>query len=95
MIQGDIEKNDLKYPAVTVCPKVSTKYAITERLGNFLDPMNLPDELVSLRHDFLMCAAEFTNRRIEGFLYLRARSYKEWYKKFCIRKSPKTDPCKV
>ena len=56
MIQGNIETTDLKYPAVTICPKISTKYAIAERLGNYIDPLNLPEELLSLRHDFLTCA---------------------------------------
>ena len=56
MIQGNIETTDLKYPAATICPKISTKYAIAERLGNYIDPLNLPEELLSLRHDFLTCA---------------------------------------
>ena len=64
LIQGNSEKMNLKYPAVTVCPKVSTKYSIAERLGNLIDPMNLPEELLSLRQDFLMCAAGFTKKRV-------------------------------
>ena len=56
LIQGDSNSTELKYPAVTICPKVSTKYAIAERLGNYIDPMNLPKELLSLRHDYFMCA---------------------------------------
>ena len=63
LVQGNSEKMNLKYPAVTVCPKVSTKYSIAERLGNLIDPMNLPEELLSLRQDFFMCAARFTKKR--------------------------------
>ena len=62
MIQGDIESTDLKYPAVTICPKISTKYAIAERLGNYIDPLKLPKELLSLRLDFLTCALGLSHK---------------------------------
>ena len=48
-------KFKLKYPAITICPTVSTKYAVAEVLGNFLDSSNLPDELISLRESFFLC----------------------------------------
>ena len=80
MIQGNSEKTDLKYPAVTICPEVSTKYAIAERLGNLVDPMNLPEELLSLRHNFLMCAAGFT-RKLFG--YESKLSYEKLYNYKC------------
>ena len=57
LTQGNIETTDLKYPAVTLCPKVSTRYGIVERLGNYIDPLNLPKEFLSLRHDFFLCAS--------------------------------------
>ena len=60
LIQGDTETKELKYPAVTICPKISTKYAIAERLGNYIDPLKLPEELLSLRHDFLKCAIQLS-----------------------------------
>ena len=60
MIQGNIEATDLKYPAVTLCPKVSTRYGIAERLGNYIDPLKLPKGLISLRHDYFMCASGLT-----------------------------------
>ena len=62
LIQGNSEKTDLKYPAVTICPEVSTKYAIAEKIGNLVNPMNLPEDLLSLRHDFFMCAAGFSKK---------------------------------
>ena len=33
----DVKLSDLNYPAMTICPLGSTKYAIAERLGNYLD----------------------------------------------------------
>ena len=56
LIQGDSDSTEIKSPAVTICPKVSTKHAIAERLGNYIDPMFLPEELVALRRAFLKCA---------------------------------------
>ena len=48
LIQGNIETTDLKYPAVTICPKVSTRYGIVERLGNYINPLNLPAKSLAL-----------------------------------------------
>ena len=55
MIQGDVDKDLLKYPAITICPKVSTKYAIAERLGNYIDPNNLPKKVSLLKKELLKC----------------------------------------
>ena len=33
-----MELSDLNYPAMTICPQGTTKNAIAERLGNYLDP---------------------------------------------------------
>ena len=50
--------SELKYPAMTVCSKDSVKYALAERLGNYLDPEKyLPEEFISLRAEFMKCAA--------------------------------------
>ena len=62
LIQGNVETTDLKYPAVTLCPKVTTRWGIVERLGNYIDPLNLPEEFLSIRHDFFMCATGFKNK---------------------------------
>ena len=67
LIKGDPETTILKYPAVTICPKISTKYAIAERLGNYIDPLKLPEELISLRHDFLTCASGLSKRQNSDF----------------------------
>ena len=57
-IKGEIDLSELKYPAMTVCSKNSVKYALAERLGNYLDPdQDLPEEFISMRNEFLKCAA--------------------------------------
>ena len=55
LIQGDPEAIDFKHPAVTICPKVSTKYGIAERLGNYIDPNKLPEEALSLKREIFKC----------------------------------------
>ena len=81
LIQGDSETTVLKYPAVTICPKISTKYAIAERLGNYIDPFNLPEELLSLRHDFLIYASGLSKRHSDftnynGYFFCKYRKWK-------------------
>ena len=58
LIQGDIDAIDLKFPAVTLCPKVSTKYGIAERLGNYIDPNNLPDKAMLLKREMFKCSLD-------------------------------------
>ena len=55
MIKGDIDEKILKYPAVTICPKVSTKYGIAERLGNYIDPNNLSEKVLTLKKELFKC----------------------------------------
>ena len=89
LIQGDSNTLELKYPAVTICPKVSTKYAIAERLGNYIDPMNLPKELLSLRQDFLLCATGLI-KKLPSY-----KSFKEWYTYYCGGLPLRRNACKV
>ena len=63
MIQGNTETIDLKYPAVTICPKVSTKYGIAERLGNYIDPNDLPDKVLFLKKELFKCG--LNKRKVE------------------------------
>ena len=35
--QIEAKLTDIKYPAMTICSKASTKYAIAERMGNYLN----------------------------------------------------------
>ena len=53
--KGNIKLSDLEYPAITVCSKGTTKYAIAERLGNFMDPkFGLTEDLRSIRNEILL-----------------------------------------
>ena len=55
--KGNFELSELNLPAITICSKGSTKYAIAERLGNYLNPdLKIPKEFRSLRKEFLVCA---------------------------------------
>ena len=63
--------------------------AIAERLGNFIDPMNLPEELVALRHDFLMCATKLGLKKATAY-----KTYKQKYDEFC-RGNHRENGCKV
>ena len=52
----NMEVDELLNPAITVCSKGSTKYAIAERLGNYLDPeSDLPKILKVLKEMFSLC----------------------------------------
>ena len=52
----NMEVDELLNPAITVCSKGSTKYAIAERLGNYLDPeSDLPKVLKALKEQLLLC----------------------------------------
>ena len=92
LIQGNVEKTDLKYPAVTLCPKVSSRYGIAERLGNYIDPLNLPKELLSLRHEYFMCAIGLL-KKPEPFWPDTFKTPKEAYEVYCINRREKH--CKV
>ena len=86
-MQGNIETIDLKYPAVTLCPKVSSRYGIVERMGNYIDPLNLTKELLSLRHDYFICATRLLKKPP------RKMTPKEAYQYYCIQK--RRSNCKV
>ena len=56
LIQGNSEETELKYPAITICPKVATKSGIVERLANYIDPDKLPEKFMQLKKSFFECA---------------------------------------
>ena len=84
-------KIELKYPAITICPKVSTKYAIAERLANLIDPLKIPKELQSLRQEFFMCASGGLLGELDSY---RATAYNN-YRDFCLDTSSPEKGCKV
>ena len=61
LIQGNSDETELKYPAITICPMVSTKYGIAERLANYIDPDQLPEKLIPLKKWFFNCALSKNN----------------------------------
>ena len=88
--KGHIKLSDINYPAITMCSKGSTKYALAERLGNYFDPKyELPDELLFLRSEFLMCAISLDMEKY----------FKKWKKATnsynCLLKTETYEGCKA
>ena len=53
--KSELELNEINYPALTICSQYSTRYAVAERLGNYIDPKHLPKDLLSLFERMKMC----------------------------------------
>ena len=49
--KADVDLSQLKYPAITFCSEGATKYAVAERLGNYIDPtlMNGSQDMTNLK----------------------------------------------
>ena len=50
--RAHVHLSEVQYPAITFCSDGSTKYAIAERLGNYIDPlktMNVSQDLTYLK----------------------------------------------
>ena len=57
IFQGNADLSQINYPAITICSQSSSKYAIAERLSNFMDPSKeLPPAFRTIRNEFLICA---------------------------------------
>ena len=74
--------NNLSSPAMTICSKTSTKYAVAEQIGNYLNPhqSDMPQKVTSLRKAFLKCAHWWIVTEAKG---------KEKYEQDCIKKNYK------
>ena len=60
--KANVDISQIKHPAITVTVPGSTKYAIAERLGNYVKPENMPSELKELRSLMFSCAiVDFNN----------------------------------
>ena len=60
--KANVDISQIKHPAITVTVPGSTKYAIAERLGNYVKPENMPIELKELRSLMFSCAiVDFNN----------------------------------
>ena len=49
--KADVDLSQLNYPAITFCSDGATKYAVAERLGNYIDPasMNRSQDITNLK----------------------------------------------
>ena len=68
---------------MTICPNGITKYAIAERLGNYLNPEGLSEKITQARNLVMLCAT--ISRAYSS-------SYEE-YRTFC--KKSRKQGCKV
>ena len=56
LTKADIELAEIDYPAITIATPGSTKYAIAERLGNYIKPNKLPKTIRQIRSLLLECS---------------------------------------
>ena len=58
VMKADVSLAELSYPAMTICSHGSTKYAIAERLGNYIDPeSDVLEKASSIKlQNILICA---------------------------------------
>ena len=54
--KGNVDLSEIDYPAITIAPSGITKFAIVERLGNYLKPEKTPDELKQMKSLLFKCA---------------------------------------
>ena len=100
--KNDMELNEINYPAMTICSQTSTRYAIAERIGNYINPENIPKELLSLLDRMKMCTLNCTldvngtcfdsypsNMGAQNFLYMN------YYKANCESSNSDVKGCKV
>ena len=79
-----VELSDLNYPAMTICPQGTTKNAIAERLGNYLDPKSdFLDKLPSLKggEELVLCSLGITIIKILNLMNKNVTSI--YYKSNC------------
>ena len=84
-MEGDLTLSQLKYPAISITPSGSTKYAIAERLGNYLEPKKLPKNFRLVRNLLLKCAVVYKGE-IEGRVTraIDDRTYYDEYLSQCM-----------
>ena len=100
--QDNVELSDIEYPAITIVPPGSTKYAIAERLGNYLSPENIPDGVSKMIDIYLKCftiykqATEISTTNVQTYL---DQDFYDQYGANCLfaykPSPPQRDGCKV
>ena len=84
----DVKLSDLKYPAMTVCSETSTKFAIAERMGNYLNG-NSP-KLQHLLKIYTVAMTFFSKTKND-----KQRAKDMYFYKYRCRSSERKDVCKV
>ena len=97
-----IQKNDMKldqidYPGITICSQTSTRYSIAEHLGSYIDPQNMPAELVTLQERMKICPLQCAlNSMDKCFDDLKTSySYRTYYTNKCQSSEDFAKECKV
>ena len=83
--QGNVELSDIEYPSITICPPGSTKFAMAERLGNYVDPSFIKSQ------KFLSLA----NKYFVAFLNFNYGITLKEYDHFCKEKKDNGRGCNV
>ena len=100
-----IQKNYMKldqidYPGITICSQTSTRYSIAERLGNYINPQNIPTGLVNLQERMKMCPLQCT-LTLEGKCFdnydgnKKTFTHRSYYMKKCEYSENFKKECKV
>ena len=55
--RASMSLSKIEYPAISIATPGSTKYAIAERLANYIKPNSLPGKLKEIRNLLLKCSA--------------------------------------
>lgn len=82
---------EVNNPAITICSDVSSRYAIAERMGNYVDPENIPEKLKDLEEKLKLCGircAYSKNKDCFDENYDTAFTTKAYYIKMCGIDSP-------
>ena len=56
VMKDDVRLQELEYPAVTIVTPGTSKYGIAERIGNYIDPKNVPNEVAKIQKLYVKCA---------------------------------------
>ena len=87
----DVNLSDMKYPAMTICSETSTKFAIAERMGNYLNGNS--KKLKHLLKIYIVVMTFFSKTNNDKNDMQRARDM--YFEKYRCRSSERKDVCKV
>lgn len=86
--------SDIRYPAITIMPPGTSKYGIGERLGNYINPENMPRELYKIRNLYLKCMMIFKHSQTVAWSKIESQDLDFFYEydMDCISPSPYKSP---